>query len=141
MAIKNIYKRNNTYYFRVTIHPNLRKYFQVKKFYTKSLETKNINVAKYLRNILYNKFMIIKDDSSILLEQKDIQKIVDDFKNIELTKYHKEVSYFDSDQFNEFVYHIQKAYKQKNYKLVEKPIQRFYEALLVNNQVKYKILK
>lgn len=132
MAIKNIYKRNNTYYFRVTIHPNLRKYFQVKKFYVRSLETKNINIAKHLRNILYNKFMIIKDDSSILLEQNDIQKIVDDFKNIELQKYHKEVSYFDSEQFNEFIHHIQNAYKQKNYKLVKKPIERFYQAYSIN---------
>lgn len=135
MQVQNIYKRNNTYYFRVAIHKNLKEFFKVNKFYVRSLNTTNIHIAKYLRNILYNKFMILKDEHKILLEEQDIQAIVDDFKNIELKKYQKQVSYFNSEDFDEFMFHIKRAYKERKYKLVDNAISRFYDNYGIDSNV------
>ncbi len=82
--MKNIYKRYNGYYFRINIPIKLGIYFDNKRLYIKVINTKNKIEAIKLRNILYNKFQIIKDGLTMKLDEQQIQALVYDFKNTRL---------------------------------------------------------
>lgn len=81
--MKNIFKRYDKYQFRVNIPEELEQYFNCKLF-IKSLGTENKAHAIKLRNILYNKFQIIKDGINMRLSKEDIKNLVTDFKNTKL---------------------------------------------------------
>ena len=52
----NIFKRNKTYYIRLSINDDLKIYFENKREYIKSLITHNINNAKLITKYLLSKF-------------------------------------------------------------------------------------
>lgn len=82
--MKNVFKRNKTYYLRLRINSNLKLYFNNKVEYIKSLQTNNINNAKIISKYLIIKFENIKK-SIHMLSFKEIDNLVKEFKEIKFS--------------------------------------------------------
>lgn len=78
--MKNIFKRNKTYYYRSTIPADLRFYFKNKKEYVKSLGVKNINNAKTITRHLNKKLNLLKEIFK-MLTHKEILQLIKEFEN------------------------------------------------------------
>jgi len=78
--MKHIFKRNQTYYYRVIIPKILQKYFTKKTLYIKSLKTTNKNDAIILVNYLDSKLNYIKSQT-MLLNTNEIQSLVSEFED------------------------------------------------------------
>lgn len=59
--MRRIFKRNKTYYIRLTISKDLKIHFEYRKGYIKSLKTFNINNANIIANYVIAKFNFIKN--------------------------------------------------------------------------------
>ena len=79
--MQNLYKRNNTYYIRLSINQDLQIYFNNKSKYIRSLQTCNINNAKIILKYLLAKFNHIKRSIKMMTVQ-EIKQYIDEFKNI-----------------------------------------------------------
>jgi hypothetical protein len=75
----NLFKRNKTYYIRLSLNDNLKIYFGNKTEYVKSLNTNNINNARLIAKYLISKFNYIKRSFN-MLEAKEIKDYIDEFK-------------------------------------------------------------
>lgn len=82
--MKNVFKRNKTYYLRLRINSNLKLYFNNKVEYIKSLQTNNINNAKIISKYLIIKFENIKKSVN-MLSFKEIDNLVKEFKEIKFS--------------------------------------------------------
>lgn len=79
--MKNLLRRNRTYYIRLFISPNMQQYFKNRRLYTKSLGVKNLNDATIISKYLVSKFNYIKK-SMMLLTQNEIQQYSNDFQRL-----------------------------------------------------------
>ena len=75
----NLFKRNKTYYIRLSLNDNLKIYFGNKTEYIKSLNTNNINNARLIAKYLISKFNYIKR-SFKMFNAKEIKHYIDEFK-------------------------------------------------------------
>lgn len=75
----NLFKRNKTYYIRLSLNDNLKIYFGNKTEYVKSLNTNNINNARLIAKYLISKFNYIKRSFN-MLDTKEIKHYIDEFK-------------------------------------------------------------
>ena len=75
----NLFKRNKTYYIRLSLNDNLKIYFGNKTEYVKSLNTNNINNARLIAKYLISKFNYIKRSFN-MLDAKEIKDYIDEFK-------------------------------------------------------------
>ncbi len=79
LIMTNLFKRNKTYYIRLSLNDNLKIYFANKREYIKSLNTKNINDAKIIEKYLISKFNYIKRSFKMFSTQ-EIKEYIDEFK-------------------------------------------------------------
>ena len=75
----NLFKRNKTYYIRLSLNDNLKIYFGNKTEYVKSLNTNNINNARLIAKYLISKFNYIKRSFN-MFSAKEIKHYIDEFK-------------------------------------------------------------
>ena len=75
----NLFKRNKTYYIRLSLNDNLKIYFGNKTEYIKSLNTNNINNARLIAKYLISKFNYIKRSFN-MFSAKEIKHYIDEFK-------------------------------------------------------------
>ena len=82
--MKNLYIRNNIFYYRKSIPKNLKIFFQNKNLYIRTLGTKSKTLAlKYVR-LLNQKFNAIKEVYFMSLDITLIHQLVDEFHNTQL---------------------------------------------------------
>lgn len=82
--MKNLYIRNNIFYYRKSIPKNLKIFFQNKTLYIRTLSTKSKTLAlKYVR-LLNQKFNAIKEVYFMSLDITLIHQLVDEFHNTQL---------------------------------------------------------
>lgn len=82
--MKNLYIRNNIFYYRKSIPKNLKIFFQNKNLYIRTLSTKSKTLAlKYVR-LLNQKFNAIKEVYFMSLDITLIHQLVDEFHNTQL---------------------------------------------------------
>lgn len=112
--MKNIFKRNNNYQFRININNELYKYFNC-KLYIKSLHTKEKSHAIKLRNILYNKFKIIKDACKMGMTDEHINNLVEDFKNTKLDILLNDFNYITNTKLDSHIEDMKLAYENQDY--------------------------
>lgn len=79
--MRKIFKRNKTYYIRLSICKNLKIYFKNKREYIKSLDTCNINNANIIASYLAAKFNFIKKSIN-MLSSLEIENLVKEFENV-----------------------------------------------------------
>lgn len=127
--MKNLYLRKKTYYFRISIPKRLQSFFNDSELYIRSLETKYKNEAIFFRNILYNKFMNIKNDTLIELSKQDIENIVENFKNTSLSDLKSEVSVWRDSTLDKFIDKVQKDYEKRNFALIKTFMNNFLNHL------------
>lgn len=77
----NLFKRNKTYYIRLSVNQDLQIYFDNKQTYIRSLQTHNINNAKIIVKYLLAKFNYIKRSIKMFTTQ-EIKEYIDKFKQI-----------------------------------------------------------
>jgi integrase len=127
--MKNLYLRRKTYYFRISIPKRLQTFFNDSELYIRSLETKYKNEAIFFRNILYNKFMNIKNDTLIQLSKQDIENIVENFKNTSLADLKSEVSIWRDSTLDKFIDKVQKDYEKRDFRLIKTFMNNFMDHL------------
>ena len=82
--MKNIYLRNNTFYYRKSIPNHLKYFFKNKSLYVRTLGTKSKTLAlKYVR-LLNQKFNTIKEVYIMSLDIDLVNKLVEEFHNTQL---------------------------------------------------------
>lgn len=79
--MRRIFKRNKTYYIRLTISKDLKVHFGYRKEYIKSLETCNINNANIIASYLIAKFNFIKKSIN-MLSNLEIESLVKEFESV-----------------------------------------------------------
>lgn len=82
--MKNIYLRNNTFYYRKSIPQNLKIFFKNKTLYIRTLSTKSKTLALKYAKLLNQKFQAIKEVYSMSFDINIIQKLVEEFHNTQL---------------------------------------------------------
>ena len=75
----NLFKRNKTYYIRLSINDDLKIYFGNKREYIKSLKTNNINNAKLITRYLISKFNYLKKAFKMFTTE-EIKDYIEEFK-------------------------------------------------------------
>ena len=127
--MKNIYKRNDEYYFRINIPTQLALYFGNQRLYVKTIGSKNKLEAIKLRNILYNKFQIIKDGITMKLDKKKIKELVDDFKDTKLDDVLDKFNYLTHTSLSHAIDDYKIAMEHEDYTIVNDLSQTIYESL------------
>lgn len=86
--MKNIYLRKNIFYYRKSIPKNLKKFFQNKVLYIRTLSTKSKTLALKYAKILNQKFNAIKEVYFMDLNIQLITQLVQEFHNtlLEITE-------------------------------------------------------
>ena len=79
--MRNLYKRNRTYYIRLNINNDLLEYFNNQKLYIKSLGITNKLDATIIVKYLVSQFNFIKKNI-MLLKTEEVKNIINDFKNL-----------------------------------------------------------
>lgn len=109
--MKNLFKRNKTYYFRAVVPAALKIYFSQKNLYIMSLKTSNRNEAIIFANFLNSKLNYIKRQS-MLLSNNELLSIVEDFtstnvesiknrhKHLTIDEIDKLINHYNSEEIN-----------------------------------------
>ncbi|MEA2019075.1 MAG: tyrosine-type recombinase/integrase, partial [Campylobacterota bacterium] len=95
----NLFKRNKTYYIRLSINDNLKIYFNNKPTYIRSLQTHNVNNAKVICRYLVAQFNYIKKSTS-MFTTKEIKDYIDEFKEINYTDIINRNTHLSINQIN-----------------------------------------
>ena len=82
--MKNIYLRNNIFYYRKSIPIQLKIFFKNKSLYIRTLSTKSRVLALKYAKLLNNKFNAIKEVYSMSFDIHLINKLVEEFHNTQL---------------------------------------------------------
>ncbi len=82
--MKNIYLRNNTFYYRKSIPNHLKYFFKNKSLYIRTLGTKSKNLALKYAKLLNNKFNAIKEVYNMSFDINLIYQLVEEFHNTQL---------------------------------------------------------
>ena len=79
--MQNLFKRNKTFYIRLSLTKELQPYFDDNGSYIKSLRTKNKKNATIISKYLIAKLNYIKR-STMMLSAKEISIYIDEFKKV-----------------------------------------------------------
>lgn len=82
--MKNIYLRNNTFYYRKSIPKNLKIFFKNKSLYIRTLSTKSKTLALKYAKLLNHKFNAIKEVYFMNLDIDLVNQLVYEFHNTQL---------------------------------------------------------
>ena len=82
--MKNIYLRNNTFYYRKSIPNHLKYFFKNKSLYIRTLGTKSKTLALKYARLLNHKFNAIKEVYAMSLDIDLVNKLVEEFHNTQL---------------------------------------------------------
>ena len=99
----NLFKRNKTYYIRLSLNDNLKIYFGNKTEYVKSLNTNNINNARLIAKYLISKFNYIKRSFN-MLDAKEIKDYIDEFKKTSFDDIVNRNTHLSIDQINRLIH-------------------------------------
>ncbi len=113
--MKNIFKRNNKYYFRTNIPKILESQFEQTNLYIKCLYTSDKAEAIKLRNILYNKLKVIKDSVEMRLDKKTIEALVNEFKTVDIKNIFNEINYLTNEEINKKIIEHNNIIKYDDY--------------------------
>jgi integrase len=103
----NLFKRNKTYYIRLSLNDNLKIYFGNKTEYVKSLNTNNINDARLIAKYLISKFNYIKR-SFKMFSEKEIKHYIDEFKKTNFDNIINRNSHLSIDEINSLIFDLNK---------------------------------
>lgn len=103
----NLFKRNKTYYIRISLNDNLKIYFGNKIEYVKSLNTNNINDASLIAKYLISKFNYIKRSFN-MFSAKEIKQYIDEFKKINFDNIINRNSHLSIDEINSLIVDLNK---------------------------------
>ena len=99
----NLFKRNKTYYIRLSLNDNLKIYFGNKTEYVKSLNTNNINNARLIAKYLISKINYIKRSFN-MLDAKEIKHYIDEFKKTSFDDIVNRNTHLSIDQINRLIH-------------------------------------
>ena len=102
--MKNLFKRNKTYYYRVVVPVDLQLYFSQKNLYIKTLKTSNRNEAIILANFLNSKLEYIKRQV-MLLDKKELLSIVRDFTSTNVESIKNRHKHLTIDEIDKLINH------------------------------------
>ena len=100
--MQNLFRRNKTFYIRLSIDSNLQRYFNNSPYYIKSLKTKNKKNATIISKYLVAKFNYIKR-SVMILSAKEISSYVEEFKKIAFDDIVNRNSYLNANEIDEYI--------------------------------------
>ena len=103
----NLFKRNKTYYIRLSLNDNLKIYFGNKTEYVKSLNTNNINNARLITKYLISKFNYIKRSFN-MLDAKEIKHYIDEFKKTNFDDIVNRNTHLSIDEINSLILDLNK---------------------------------
>ena len=103
----NLFKRNKTYYIRLSLNDNLKIYFGNKTEYIKSLNTNNINDARLIAKYLISKFNYIKR-SFKMFNAKEIKHYIDEFKKTNFDDIVNRNTHLSIDEINSLILDLNK---------------------------------
>lgn len=103
----NLFKRNKTYYIRLSLNDNLKIYFGNKIEYVKSLNTNNINDARLIAKYLISKFNYIKRSFN-MFSAKEIKQYIDEFKKTNFDNIINRNSHLSIDEINSLILDLNK---------------------------------
>jgi integrase len=103
----NLFKRNKTYYIRLSLNDNLKIYFGNKTEYVKSLNTNNINDARLIAKYLISKFNYIKR-SFKMFSEKEIKHYIDEFKKTNFDDIVNRNTHLSIDEINSLIFDLNK---------------------------------
>lgn len=135
--MKNIYLRNNIFYYRKSIPIQLKIFFKNKSLYIRTLSTKSRVLALKYAKLLNNKFNAIKEVYSMSFDIHLINKLVEEFHNTQLELTEKDLYNTPNPEDTLFALCLKDTIKQlqKNYhdNIFEKE-----EIKLIANKLNYK---
>ena len=103
----NLFKRNKTYYIRLSLNDNLKIYFGNKTEYVKSLNTNNINNARLITKYLISKFNYIKRSFN-MFSAKEIKHYIDEFKKTNFDDIVNRNTHLSIDEINSLILDLNK---------------------------------
>ena len=106
-TMTNLFKRNKTYYIRISLNDNLKIYFGNKIEYVKSLNTNNINDARLIAKYLISKFNYIKRSFN-MLDAKEIKHYIDEFKKTSFDDIVNRNTHLSIDEINSLILDLNK---------------------------------
>lgn len=128
--MKNIFKRNKTYYYRSTIPKNLRFYFNNKKEYIKSLGVRNINNAKIITRHLNKKLNLIKEIFK-MLSHKEILELIKEFENTNIENIISRNSHLTQEELNKQIIEL---LEKNNINLIKNEMEEAFNFLTQKNE-------
>ena len=135
--MKNIYLRNNIFYYRKSIPIQLKIFFKNKSLYIRTLSTKSRVLALKYAKLLNNKFNAIKEVYSMSFDIHLINKLVEEFHNTQLELTEKDLYNTPNPEDTLFALCLEDTIEQlqKNYhdNIFEKE-----EIKLIANKLNYK---
>lgn len=135
--MKNIYLRNNIFYYRKSIPNHLKFFFKSKNLYIRTLSTKSRILALKYARLLNHKFNAIKEVYVMSLDIDLVNKLVEEFHNTQLELTEKDLYNTPNPEDTIFALTLEDTIKQlqKNYhdNIFEKE-----EIKLIANKLNYK---
>lgn len=135
--MKNIYLRNNTFYYRKSIPNHLKYFFKNKSLYIRTLGTKSKTLALKYARLLNHKFNAIKEVYVMSLDINLIYQLVEEFHNTQLELTEKDLYNTPNPEDTLFALCLEDTIEQlqKNYhdNIFEKE-----EIKLIANKLNYK---
>lgn len=129
----NLFKRNKTYYIRLSINDNLKMYFGNKKEYVKSLNTHNINNARIIAKYLISKFNYIKRSFN-MLDAKEIKHYIDEFKKTSFDDIVNRNTHLSLDEINSLILDLNKEVDIYD-SIIEKELYSLLELINLDNKL------
>lgn len=135
--MKNIYLRNNIFYYRKSIPQNLKIFFKNKTLYIRTLSTKSKTLALKYAKLLNQKFNAIKEVYSMSFDIKLIQKLVEEFHNTQLEIAEKDLYNTPNPEDTIFALTLEDTIKQLQHNY-QKNIFDKNEIKIILNKLNYK---
>lgn len=135
--MKNIYLRNNIFYYRKSIPKTLKIFFQNKILYIRTLGTKSKTLALKYARLLNQKFNAIKEVYSMSFDIKLIQKLVEEFHNTQLEITEKDLYNTPNPEDTIFALTLEDTIKQLQHNY-QKNVFDKNEIKIILNKLNYK---
>ena len=128
----NLFKRNKTYYIRLSLNDNLKIYFGNKTEYVKSLNTNNINNARLIAKYLISKFNYIKRSFN-MFSAKEIKHYIDEFKKTNFDDIVNRNTHLSIDEINSLILNLNKEVDIYD-EIIEKEFYSLLELINLDNK-------
>lgn len=128
----NLFKRNKTYYIRLSLNDNLKIYFGNKTEYIKSLNTNNINNARLIAKYLISKFNYIKRSFN-MFSAKEIKHYIDEFKKTNFDDIVNRNTHLSIDEIDRLIFDLNKEVDIYD-EIIEKEFYSLLELIDLDNK-------